>query len=70
MMSEKQFLESQKECANMLGMSLDEYLDYCKNVKVISRNDIENVQKEQGNTDDILKYLSISKDMLKTRNNC
>lgn len=70
MMSEKQFLESQKECASMLGMSLDEYLDYCKNVKVTPRNDIENVQKEQGNTDNILKYLSISKDMLKTRKNC
>ena len=33
-MSEEQFIESQKECADMLGMSLSEYQDYCKNLKV------------------------------------
>ena len=34
MMSEKQFIESQKECAKMLGMSLSEYENYCKDLKV------------------------------------
>ena len=33
MMSEKQFIESQKDCANMLGMSLSEYEEYCKKNK-------------------------------------
>lgn len=34
MMNEKQFIESQKECADMLGMSLCEYQNYCQNLKV------------------------------------
>ena len=34
MMSEKQFIESQKECAKILGMSLSEYENYCKDLKV------------------------------------
>lgn len=34
MMSEKQFIKSQKDCAKMLGMSLSEYDNYCKNLKV------------------------------------
>ena len=34
MMSEKQFIESQKECAKMLEMSLSEYENYCKDLKV------------------------------------
>ena len=33
-LSEKQFLESQKDCASMLGMSLSEYEEYCKKIKV------------------------------------
>lgn len=70
MMTEKQFIESQKECASMLGMSLGEYLDYCKNVKITPRNDVESAQEEQGNTEDILKNLGISKDMLKIRKDC
>lgn len=70
MMTEKQFIESQKECASMLGMSLSEYLDYCKNIKITPRNDIDGVQKEQGNTEKLLKYLGISKDMLKIRKDC
>lgn len=70
MMSEKQFFESQKECASMLGMSLSEYLDYCKNIKITPKKDIENVQEEEGNTEKLLKYLGISKDMLKSRKDC
>ncbi len=44
MMSEKEFIESQKECASMLGMSLDEYQEYCKNTKV---NAIEKQSKRK-----------------------
>ena len=34
MMNEKEFLKSQKECATMLGMSLKEYNEYLKKIKV------------------------------------
>lgn len=64
MMNEEQFFESQMECAEMLGMTLSEYQDYCKNVKVSndSLNSIEN------NTYDTLDFLGIEKSaFLKTR---
>lgn len=48
MMNEKQFIESQKDCASMLGMFLSEYQDYCKNIKITPKNDIGSVSKEQG----------------------
>lgn len=34
MMSEEEFIESQKDCARMLGMTLEEYEDSCKNIKI------------------------------------
>jgi hypothetical protein len=34
MLTKKEFLESQKDCASMLGLSLEEYQDSLKNVKV------------------------------------
>ena len=39
MMNEKEFLKSQKECAEMLGMSLSEYQEYCNNLKVPTNNE-------------------------------
>lgn len=70
MMTEKQFIESQKECAAMLGMSLSEYQDYCKNLKVPTTNSKKITQDEQGNTEEMLDYLGISKSMLKVRKDC
>lgn len=70
MMTENQFIESQKECASMLGMSLGEYLDYCKNIKITPKNDIEGIQKEQKNTEKFLEYLGISDGVLKNRKDC
>ena len=67
MMNENQFIESRKECAGMLGVSLNEYLDYCKNIKIISNNEIENIQSNSENTEEFLKCLGISKDILKIR---
>lgn len=67
MMNESQFIESQKECAGMLGMSLNEYLNYCKNIKITPNNEIENIQKNNENTKEFLKCLGISKDILKIR---
>ena len=64
MMNEKQFIESQKECAAMLGMSLSEYQKFCANVKVpTEREKKENDDKNQ----DLMSYFGISKSMLKTR---
>lgn len=63
MMNKKQVAESQKECANMLGMALKEYKKYLKNVKVN-----ENEKSQQDHVDyDILKFLGIKRSQLKTR---
>ena len=67
MVNESQFIESQKECASMLGMSLNEYLDYCKNIKITSNNEFKNIQSNNENTKEFLKCLGISKDILKIR---
>jgi len=66
MMTEEQFIESQKECADMLGMSLSEYQEYCKNLKVPDDTK-EIVKKNDGNTNKFLKFIEVSKTKLKTR---
>lgn len=64
MMSEKQFIESQKECANMLGMSLSEYEEYCKKIKVPNQN----INEEKGEYDNsILEFLGLKPEDLKVR---
>lgn len=63
MMTEKQFIESQKECASMLGMSLGEYQEYCKNLKVPKQK--ENLANEEENTSNFLNFLNIEKNLLK-----
>ena len=65
-MTEKKFIESQKECAKMLGMSLSEYKNYCKNLKVPVHEEISNKDKKS-NTDSILEFFGIDKSMLKVR---
>lgn len=67
MMSEKQFIESQKECASMLGMSLSEYEEYCKNLKVPKQtiNEEKNEQIEYDNS--ILNFLGLTPKDLKTK---
>ncbi len=67
MMSEKEFIESQKECASMLGMSLNEYEEYCKNLKVPNSEKGINNKNNDGNTYQFLKRLGIDKSMLKNR---
>lgn len=62
MMSEKQFIRSQKDCADMLGMSLNEYENYCKNVKVVKKRNVK-----QRKDDAILKSLGLTKNDLKVR---
>jgi len=69
MMTKKQFVESQKECASMLGMSLSEYQKYCKSLKVPKQND-NPAKSEENNTHDILDFLGIDKSLLKIRKDC
>lgn len=64
MMSEKQFIESQKECANMLGMSLSEYEEYCRNLKVPTESVIVDSDNDD-KTIDLLDHLGIDKSLLK-----
>ena len=66
-MTEEEFIESQKECASMLGMSLAEYQEYCANVKVptdLEENDSDN---EEDMTLELLKDLGLSKQKLKRK---
>ena len=67
MMSEKQFIESQKECASMLGMSLSEYEEYCKNIKVPTESTIAENKDNDDKTADLLNYLGIDESILKKR---
>ena len=65
MMTKKQFLESQKECASMLGMSLSEYQNDCKKVKITPRNS-KDIPKYDNS---ILKKLGLNISDLKVRRN-
>ena len=63
MMNEKEFLKSQKECASMLGMSLKEYNEYLKKIKVNN-----NVKKDTSDNT-FLKFINIKDSQLKLFNN-
>ena len=63
-MDEKEFLESQKECASMLGMTLGEYQDYLKSVRL---QDDDLIIGDEGNTEDVLELLGVDKSILKIR---
>ena len=66
MMSEKEFIESQKDCASMLGMTLSEYEEFCKDAK--ANTEIED--KEPGDYDiSFLEQLGLSINDLKFRRN-
>jgi len=68
-MSEKQFIESQKECADMLGMSLSEYQNYCENLKAPIAKENTNINSND-KTNEILEFLGMDKGVLKTRKDC
>ena len=63
MMNEKEFLKSQKECASMLGMSLKEYNEYLKKIKV------NNNVKKDASDNTFLKFINIKESQLKLFNN-
>ena len=61
MMSEKEFIKSQKECADMLGMTLKEYNKYLEKSKV--NDDIKNDTVDNK----FLKEINIKESQLKLR---
>ena len=67
MMTEKQFVESQKECASMLGMSLSEYQNYCNNIKVPGNEKQANQDYLKSKTYVYLNYLGLDSSILKKR---
>lgn len=61
MLKKEKFIKEQKEFAEMLGMSLDEYIDYCKENKVKNHS----AKSKKQHDDSILKQLGLSnKDLL------
>lgn len=66
MMNEKEFLESQKDCASMLGMTLKEYETFCKNTKISPRVKQQSNQKKKYDNS-ILKKLGLKVSDLKMK---
>ena len=65
MLNEKEFLKEEKECASLLGMSIEEYRVYVNTTKVPTSH----IKKKQRGTYDnsILKGLGLSIKDLKLR---
>ena len=65
-MNKKDFLESQKECAKMLGMTLKQYEENIKNTKI---NDSINskTETETDNDNYSLQFFNLKKSQLKLR---
>lgn len=63
MLKKEQFLKEKKEFAEMLGMSLEEYENYCKQNKINTKLDIEKVQHDNS----VLEKLGLSNKDLLTR---
>ena len=57
MFSKKEFLKEEKDCAYMLGMSLEEYREYVNNTKVPTKKDNQ-AKREYDNS--ILTKLGLS----------
>lgn len=59
MLNSKEFLKEEKDCATMLGMTLEEYRNYVKNTKVPNKK----VVKSKKNDDILFKLGLTSKDL-------
>ncbi len=67
-MNEKEFIDSEKECASMLGMSLIEYKEYRNNLKFVPNKEIKETEQEN-RTLEMVIFLGIDKTKLKCKNN-
>ncbi len=63
MLTSREFLKEEKECAAMLGMTLEEYRNYVKDTKVPNKK----VNSSKKGKDDILAKLGLTKKDLKIR---
>ncbi len=61
MLTSREFLKEEKECATMLGMTLEEYRNYVKDTKVPNKK----VNSSKKGKDDILSKLGLTKKDLK-----
>ena len=66
MISKKEFLEEERDCADMLGVSVEEYRNDLKNVK-ISTKEIKSDNYSFDNS--ILNYLGLDEKSLKKKKN-
>lgn len=64
MLNERQFIEEEKDCAAMLGLTLEEYRNSLKNIKV---HNVEKERKQKKYDNSILQALGLSEKDLKTR---
>lgn len=62
MLNKKQLIKEQKDCADMLGMSLKEYQEYVKDTKIVSTKE-ENKNIIYDNS--ILKSFGVGEEILK-----
>lgn len=62
MLNKKQFIKEQKDCADMLGMSLKKYLEYVKDTKIVNKNE-ENEKVTYDNS--FLKSFGVGEEILK-----
>ncbi len=65
MLNRQQFIEEEKDCASMLGLTLKEYRKSLKNIKVHNYNKKNSTNKKYNNS--ILKSLGLSEKDLKHR---
>ena len=61
MMNQKELIESNKECAQMLGLSLKDYKRVCKTVKVPTSHE----NSPEAGSSNFLKKLGINNQILK-----
>ena len=66
MSSKKEFFEDEKDCADMLGVSVEEYRNSLKNIKHSSK---ETKSDNYSFDNSILDYLGLNEECLKKKKN-
>ncbi len=66
MSSKKEFFEDEKDCADMLGVSVEEYRNSLKNIKHSSK---ETKSDNYSFDNSILDYLGLNEEYLKKKKN-
>lgn len=64
MLSKKEFLKEEKECADMLGLTIEQYRRSLKNVK-LGTSDKKSKKEKYDNS--ILEFFGIDESMLKKK---